>query len=68
MSFKALFDFITDPTVTEDNIEEYLEKMSEIMKNDSLSELVPEQQIQEEVFKNAFIPKRLTEVMLIILL
>ncbi|XP_031779197.1 serine/threonine-protein kinase RIO1 [Nasonia vitripennis] len=61
MSVKDLFDFITDPTVNEKNIDEYLDKMSKMMENKS-TDIDPEQQIEEEVFKNAYIPQRLTEV------
>ncbi|XP_058807561.1 serine/threonine-protein kinase RIO1 [Phymastichus coffea] len=61
MSVKALFDFITDPTVNEKNIDEYLDKMSQMMEGQSI-ELNPEQQIDEEVFKNAYIPQRLDKV------
>ncbi|XP_031340794.1 serine/threonine-protein kinase RIO1 [Photinus pyralis] len=60
MGIKELFDFITDPTVTDDNIEECLDKLSE---NAALRpEITSEEKIDEEVFKNAYIPKRLTEV------
>lgn len=65
MSMKDLFDFITDPTVNEKNIDEYLDKMSKMMENKS-TDIDPEQQIEEEVFKNAYIPQRLTEVSSII--
>lgn len=61
MPVKALFDFITDPTVNEKNIDEYLDKMSKMMEDQS-TELDPEQQIEEEVFKNVYIPQRLDEV------
>lgn len=61
MPVKALFDFITDPTVNEKNINEYLDKMSKIME-DKPVDIDPEQQIEEEVFKNAYIPQRLAEV------
>lgn len=30
MSVKALFNFVTDKSITDDNIEEYLEKAEEI--------------------------------------
>ena len=62
MPIKKLFEFITDPTLNEKNIDEYLNKMSKLME-DSL-ENNPEQQIDEEVFKNEYIPQRLDEVRL----
>lgn len=62
MTVKELFDFITDPTVTEDNMEEYLEKISEKIANRDLSQLTAQEKVEEEVFKQSFIPKRLDEV------
>ena len=61
MPVKALFDFITDPTVNEKNLDQYLDKMSKIME-DRPMETNPEDEIEEEVFKNAYIPQRLAEV------
>ena len=60
MSMKALFTFITDPTVTENNMDEYLDTVSNQMTQES--QLNPEQEVDEEVFKQAYIPQRLAEV------
>nr|CAD7426731.1 unnamed protein product [Timema monikensis] len=66
MTIKELFDFITDPTIREINIEEYLDKVSERAAARTIEvtseEYTAQEQIDEEVFKNAFIPKRLAEV------
>lgn len=62
MTVKELFDFITDPTVTDYNRDAYLDKMSERAAAQTLEEVTAQEQIDEEVFKKAFIPKRLTEV------
>nr|CAD7401879.1 unnamed protein product [Timema poppensis] len=66
MTIKELFDFITDPTIREVNIEEYLDKVSERAAARTIEvtseECTAQEQIDEEVFKNAFIPKRLAEV------
>nr|CAD7197277.1 unnamed protein product [Timema douglasi] len=66
MTIKELFDFITDPTIKEVNIEEYLDKVSERAAARTIEvtseECTAQEQIDEEVFKNAFIPKRLAEV------
>ena len=62
MTVKELFDFITDPTITDNNRDAYLDKMSERTAARTLEEVTAQEQIDEEVFKNAFIPKRLTEV------
>ncbi|CAG2055119.1 unnamed protein product [Timema podura] len=65
MTIKELFDFITDPTITEINIDEYLDKVSERAAARTLEvtseEYIAQEQIDEAVFKNAFIPKRLAE-------
>lgn len=60
MGIKDLFDFITDPSISDDNLEECLTKLSEnaAMK----TELSSNEQVDEEVFKQAYIPQRLTEV------
>ena len=61
MSVMALFHFITDPTVTEDIMDKYLDAVSNKMTQE-LQSLDPEQEVQEEVFKQAYIPRRLAEV------
>lgn len=58
MSLQALFDFITDPTINENNMDEYLDiRMQEANKEND-----PQQQIDEAVFKQAYIPQTLTQV------
>jgi len=61
MTTKELFDFVTDLTITEENMDEYLEKIKEKIANRpaTLSNL---EQVDEEVFKNSFIPRTLDEV------
>jgi len=54
--------FITDPTINDSNIDDYLEKLSEKISNRDVNELTEQEKIDEEVFKNAYIPKRLDEV------
>lgn len=61
MLVKELFDFITDPTVTEENMEAYLDKVSE-QAAERGDDITAEEQVKEEVFKNVFIPRRLEEV------
>ncbi|EAL67194.1 hypothetical protein DDB_G0280431 [Dictyostelium discoideum AX4] len=60
MFIQELFEFITDLTITEDNIDQYLEKMLE--KIQSRGETTDEQKIQEEVFRNAYIPRTLDQI------
>lgn len=62
MTVKELFDFITDPTVTENNMEQYLDKVSEKAATKIEEKLTTEEQIEEEVFKNTYIPQSLIEV------
>ncbi|CAH1111522.1 unnamed protein product [Psylliodes chrysocephalus] len=60
LNIKQLFDFITDPSINGDNIEECLDILAE--KAGEQAELTSNEQVDEEVFKQAYIPKRLTEV------
>lgn len=60
MTVKELFDFITDPSITSNNLEECLSVLSE--KSGQKPEATSQEQVEEEVFKQAYIPKRLTEV------
>ena len=64
MSVKELFNFVTDPTISDDNIDEYLDKMQEIVlaRNSSSSSVSAQQQIDDEVFKQVYIPRTLEEV------
>lgn len=62
MTLRELFTFITDPNITEDNMEKYLEQMAEKIGDRNINELSEQEKIEEEVFKRAYIPKRLDEV------
>ncbi|XP_045766216.1 serine/threonine-protein kinase RIO1 [Maniola jurtina] len=62
LTVKELFDFITDTSINESNLEECLEKLSEKAAARNFEELTAQEQIEEEAFKNIYIPKRLTEV------
>ncbi|XP_023936391.2 serine/threonine-protein kinase RIO1 [Bicyclus anynana] len=62
LTVKELFDFITDTSINESNLEECLEKLSEKAASRNFEELTAQEQIEEEAFKNIYIPKRLTEV------
>ncbi|XP_012564707.2 serine/threonine-protein kinase RIO1 isoform X1 [Hydra vulgaris] len=61
MTVKELFDFVTDPLINEDNIEQYLETLQEVSSKRSIEDVV-HNVVEEEVFKNAYIPQRLDEV------
>lgn len=62
LTVKELFDFITDSTINEDNLENCLERLSEKTASRNFDEMTAQEQIEEEAFKNVYIPKRLTEV------
>ena len=64
MSVKELFDFVTDPTISDNNIDEYLDKMQEIVlaRNSSSRGVLAQQQVDDEVFKQVHIPRTLEEV------
>jgi len=59
LTIKSLFDFLTDPTITLDNMEICLDRLQTNMVNDPLTN---EEIVEQEVFKNAYIPKNLNEV------
>lgn len=65
LTVKELFDFITDSTINENNLENCLEKLSEKAAARNFEEMTAQEQVEEEAFKNIYIPKRLTEVRLI---
>lgn len=62
MTVKELFDFITDPTINDENMDEYLERISLKIADRDMTTLTEQEKIEEEVFKRAYIPKRLDEV------
>lgn len=69
MSVKELFNYITDITITDDNEDLYLSKMEEIVNNrlnrsngNVHNLLSHEEFIEEQVFKNSFIPRTLDQV------
>lgn len=64
MTVKEFFDFITDATITEANMDRYLDRISE--KLIGTERLTDEQIVSEEVFKKAYIPKTLNEVIILV--
>lgn len=61
MTVRELFDFVTDSSITDDNIGEYLEKAQEIAANREENDTTD--QLNDEVFKHAYIPRTLNEVL-----
>ncbi|XP_056020374.1 serine/threonine-protein kinase RIO1-like [Ostrea edulis] len=62
LTVKELFDFVTDATITEDNIDLYLEKAMTLSSQRTTEDITDQQKIDEEVFKHSFIPRNLDEV------
>ncbi|KAI5277547.1 Serine/Threonine-Protein Kinase Rio1 [Manis pentadactyla] len=62
MTVRELFDFITDPSVTHDNMDIYLSKAMEIASLRTQEERSSQDHVDEEVFKRAYIPRTLNEV------
>ncbi|XP_029970899.1 serine/threonine-protein kinase RIO1 [Salarias fasciatus] len=62
MTVRELFDFVTDPSITCHNIDQYLEKAMVIAADRTSEERTDQDRVDEEVFKKAYIPRTLTEV------
>ncbi|KAK2901044.1 hypothetical protein QQF64_014866 [Cirrhinus molitorella] len=62
MTVRELFEFITDPSITNDNINQYLDKAMEIASQRTAEERSNQDKVDEEVFKSAYIPRTLNEV------
>ncbi|XP_056377081.1 serine/threonine-protein kinase RIO1 isoform X2 [Hyla sarda] len=62
MTVRELFEFVTDPSVNQDNIDSYLEKSMEIAGKRTEQERSNQDKVDEEVFKKAYIPRTLNEV------
>ncbi|NP_001116165.1 RIO kinase 1 L homeolog isoform X1 [Xenopus laevis] len=62
MTVRELFEFITDPSITKDNMDAYLEKIMEIAAERTEEERSSQDKVDEEVFKKAYIPRTLNEV------
>ncbi|KAL0966865.1 hypothetical protein UPYG_G00301140 [Umbra pygmaea] len=62
MTLRELFEFIIDPSITSSNINLYLEKAMDVSSSRSAEERSNLDSVNEEVFKNAFIPRTLKEV------
>lgn len=62
MTVKELFELVTSREITEKNLEACLEEISNKIANRNVNELTEQEKIDEEVFKNVFIPKTLSDV------
>ncbi|XP_054841559.1 serine/threonine-protein kinase RIO1 [Eublepharis macularius] len=62
MTVRELFEFVTDPSITSVNMDAYLEKAMEIASQRTEEERSNQDNVDEEVFKKAYIPRTLTDV------
>ncbi|KAM4027742.1 serine/threonine-protein kinase RIO1 [Anomaloglossus baeobatrachus] len=62
MTVRELFEFVTDPSINQDNMDAYLEKAMEIAAERSEDDRSNQDKVDEEVFKKAYIPRTLNEV------
>eukprot|EP00898_Chlorokybus_atmophyticus_P005913 jgi/Chlat1/6322/Chrsp44S05894 len=61
MTVRELFDFVTDPTITNDNLDAYLDMMQRKIESRP-AEPTHEESVAEAVFKQAYIPRTLEQV------
>ncbi|XP_026570823.1 serine/threonine-protein kinase RIO1 isoform X2 [Pseudonaja textilis] len=62
MTVRELFEFVTDPSITNENMDAYLEKIMEIASERTVEERSNQNNVDEEVFRKAYIPRTLTDV------
>ena len=62
MTVKELFDFVVDTEIVEKDQEEALENLNEKVSQRTEDERSAQEQIEAEVFKQIFIPRKLIEV------
>ncbi|XP_061694823.1 serine/threonine-protein kinase RIO1 [Syngnathoides biaculeatus] len=62
MTVRELFDFITDLSITCHNLDQYLERMMAIAAERTAAQRSDRDRVDEEVFKQVYIPRTLTEV------
>lgn len=60
---KELFEFVTDVTITADNIDDYLEKAMLMTSRRTIEDVTEQDKVDEGVFRNAYIPRTLDEVL-----
>ncbi|XP_037374732.1 serine/threonine-protein kinase RIO1 isoform X2 [Talpa occidentalis] len=62
MTVRELFEFVTDPSITPENVDAYLAKAMELASQRTKEDRSSQDHVDEEVFKRAYIPRTLTEV------
>ncbi|KAK7912691.1 hypothetical protein WMY93_012902 [Mugilogobius chulae] len=61
MTIRELFDFITDLSINEDNLQAYLDKAMSLASERTTEQRSAQDCIDEEVFKQVYIPRTLTQ-------
>ncbi|XP_071964522.1 serine/threonine-protein kinase RIO1-like [Antedon mediterranea] len=62
MTMRELFDFVTDPNINANNVDDYIEKAMKIASERSENEPTEQEKVDEGVFKQTYIPRTLDEV------
>lgn len=62
MTVRELFDFITDPSITSANLQAYLDQAMAVAACRTSEERTAQDCVDEEVFKQVYIPRTLTQV------
>lgn len=62
LTTRELFDFITDININAANIDDYLGRLNDIASRRSHEALSEQEKLDDEVFKSAYIPQRLDDV------
>ena len=61
LTMQQLFDYVTDPTITDSNEEAYLDKILEQAQSRSLNETISEE-VDARIFQQIFIPQTLDDL------
>lgn len=62
LTTRELFDFITDPNIDKENIDEYLYELNQRASKRTVEVLTEQEKLDDAVFKSAYIPQRLDDV------
>lgn len=62
LTTRELFDFVTDSTINNENIDDYLTRLNEIASQRTVEAISEQDKLDDEVFKSAYIPQRLDDV------
>ncbi|XP_067951314.1 serine/threonine-protein kinase RIO1-like [Watersipora subatra] len=62
LTTQELFEFVTDPSITDKNSEQCIQRLMDKANARSLADLTDEEKISAEVFMKTFIPKSLEEI------